>query len=45
MSFPIFNRRKPQPEKKGNTITLFGNQKGGVGKSTTWSCMQTTSCR
>lgn len=35
MSFPIFNRRKPQPEKKGNTITLFGNQKGGVGKSTT----------
>lgn len=36
MSIPIFNCRKAkQRKRKGNTITLFANQKGGVGKSTT----------
>lgn len=34
MSIPIFNFRKPKPEKKGNKLILFANQKGGVGKST-----------
>lgn len=35
MSISHFIRRRSKPRKKGNTLTLFGNQKGGVGKSTT----------
>lgn len=34
MSIPTFTRSKDKPEPKLNILTMFANQKGGVGKST-----------